>query len=224
MEWTHEKADVLTPSERDSEARTGWRRPGYRNGNGVFLDEVVTDPNFEPYGVELSAHAGAIAQEKFGADRIHIGTVETAPFQHGFFSVVAISDLLEHVQSPLDTLRSVHKLLRPGGVAMIMTPDATSPSRKAMGARWPHFKLEHLFYYSPRAVQILAGESGFEVVSLERARKTMTLKYLSDQFRIYRHPILSPVSWMSSVVLRPWEHKPFSVTMGEMVVFLKKVA
>lgn len=191
---------------------------------GFFLDEVVKDPSFEPYGIELSSWAGEIAQTKFGVDRVHIGTLETAAFQPGFFSVVAMSDLLEHVQSPLETLRHVHKLLRPGGVAMVMTPDATSPSREAMGKRWPHLKLEHLFYFSPRAIGLLAKEVGFEVVSLKRAKKTMTLKYLSDQFRVYRHPVLSPMSRLASAVLGPLAHKPFSVTMGEMVVFLRKIA
>ena len=217
----------LTFSRRLSEIR-GYVQGGavldIGTATGFFLDEVVKDPNFEPYGVELSSYAGEIAQAKFGVDRVHIGTLETAAFPPGFFSVVAMSDLLEHVQSPHETLRHVHKLLRPGGVAMVMTPDATSPSRRAMGARWPHLKLEHLFYYSPRAIELLAKEVGFEVASLKRAKKTMTLKYLSDQFRVYPHPILSPISRLASAVLGPWAHRPFSVTMGEMVVFLRKVA
>ncbi len=189
---------------------------------GFFLDEVVKDPKFEAYGVELSPYAGALAQQKFGPERIHVGTVDSAPFPDGFFSVTAMSDLLEHVQDPLTTLRRVHKLLRVGGIALIMTPDATSPSRRAMGARWPHFKLEHLFYFSPRSIGILAKEAGFEVASLYRARKTMTLKYLTDQFQVYRHPLFSPLSRVAHTILRPWVNKPFPVTMGEMVVILRK--
>lgn len=189
---------------------------------GFFLEEVLLDRNFEPYGVEVSPYAGSIAQQKFGAGRIHIGTLETAPFQPGFFSAVAMSDLLEHVLDPRDTLRCVNRLTKPGGVVMIMTPDATSLSHGVMGSRWTHFKLEHLFYFTPASIRLLAADTGFEVLSLKRARKTMTLKYLTDQLAVYRHPILTPISGMLCGMLKRWENKPFSITMGEMVVFLRK--
>jgi 2-polyprenyl-3-methyl-5-hydroxy-6-metoxy-1,4-benzoquinol methylase len=189
---------------------------------GFFLDEVRADGSFEPYGVEVSTYAGTIAQSKFGVDRIHIGTLETAPFEADFFSAVAMSDLIEHVQDPRQTLKGVHRILRQGGVAMIMTPDSASPTRRQMGARWTHFKLEHLFYFSPKAMHMLAAECGFEVLSLTRARKVMTLKYLGDQLQTYRHPLLTPASQVLNLALYPLRTRPFPITMGEMLVFLRK--
>jgi 2-polyprenyl-3-methyl-5-hydroxy-6-metoxy-1,4-benzoquinol methylase len=190
---------------------------------GFFLDEVRAQKNFEPYGVELSEYAGGIAAEKFGKDRIHIGTVETAPFPPAFFSAVAMSDLIEHVQEPLALLQKVHQLLRPGGVAMIMTPDPASLTRKLMGPKWTHFKLEHLFYFTPESIRKLASDVGFRVLSTSRAKKLMTLKYLRDQLSVYPHPLLTPASRALSFALKPWEQNPFPVTMGELLAFLQKV-
>src|ERR1017187_4390480 len=161
---------------------------------GFFLDEVLAEGSFAPYGIELSEYAGGIARDKFGAERIHIGTIETAPFPPGFFSAVTMSDLIEHVCDPAVVLARVHELLKPGGVAMIMTPDTTSISRRLMGRRWTQFKLEHLFYFSPATIRRAAASCGFRVLSIERARKVMTLKYLRDQFQVYRHPVLTPLS------------------------------
>ena len=191
---------------------------------GFFLDEVIAEGSFVPYGVELSEYAGGIARDKFGAQRIHIGTIETAPFPPGFFSAVAMSDLIEHVCDPAAVLRRVHELLKPGGIAMIMTPDTTSISRRLMGSRWTQFKLEHLFYFSPANLGRMAAGCGFHVLSVQRARKVMTLKYLRDQFQVYRHPVLTPLSRGLGWILKPWEDRPFPITMGEMLVFLQKSA
>jgi 2-polyprenyl-3-methyl-5-hydroxy-6-metoxy-1,4-benzoquinol methylase len=189
---------------------------------GFFLDEVMAEKSFEPYGIELSEYAGGIARDKFGAERIHIGTIETAPFPPGFFSAVTMSDLIEHVREPAGVLAKVHELLKPGGVAMIMTPDTTSISRRLMGRRWTQFKIEHLFYFSPATIRRIAASCGFHVLSVQRARKVMTLKYLRDQFQVYRHPVLTPLSRGLGWMLKPWEDQPFPITMGEMLVFLQK--
>lgn len=189
---------------------------------GFFLDEVKAQGRFEPYGVEVSEYAGGIAAEKFGSDRIHIGVLATAPFPAEFFSAVAMSDLIEHVQDPLALLQKVYELLRPGGVAMIMTPDPASLTRKLMGRKWTHFKLEHLFYFTPESMRRLAADAGFRMLYSGRARKVMTLKYLRDQLAVYPHPLLTPASRMLSFTLKPWERSPFPVTMGELLAFLQK--
>ena len=191
---------------------------------GFFLDEVIAEGRFEPYGIELSEYAGAIARVKFGAERIHIGTIETAPFPPGFFSAVTMSDLIEHVGDPAGALARAHRLLKPGGVAMIVTPDTTSISRRSMGRRWTQFKIEHLFYFSPATMRRIAASCGFQVLSVRRARKAMTLKYLREQFQVYRHPVLTPLSRGLGWLLRPWEDQPFPIAMGEMLVFLQKSA
>jgi len=191
---------------------------------GFFLDEAMAEGRFEPYGIELSEYAGAIARGKFGAERIHIGTIETAPFPPGFFSAVTMSDLIEHVGDPAGALARVHRLLKPGGIAMIVTPDTASISRRSMGRRWTQFKIEHLFYFSPATMRRMAASCGFQVLSVRRARKAMTLKYLRDQFQVYRHPVLTPLSRGLGWMLKPWEDRPFSIAMGEMLVFLQKSA
>ena len=189
---------------------------------GFFLDEVKAQGKFDPYGVEVSEYAGGIAAQKFGKDRIHIGTLETAPFPDNFFSAVAMSDLIEHVQDPLAILQKVRQILKPGGIAMIVTPDASSLTRKLMGAKWTHFKLEHLFYFTPRSMQRLAKDSGLQLLSQGRAKKSLTLKYLHDQFEVYPHPVFTPASKILSTALKPWERHSFSITIGELLAYLQK--
>lgn len=106
---------------------------------------------------------------------------------------------------------------------MVMTPDTSSISRRLMGSRWTQFKLEHLFYFSPANIRRLAASCGFRVLSIQRARKAMTLKYLRDQFQVYRHPALTPFSIGLAWMLKPWDNSPFPISMGEMLGFLQKL-
>jgi len=190
---------------------------------GFFL-EVARDAGFDPYGVELSAYSGAIAAQKFAAGRIHIGTLETAPFPAGMFSAVAMSDLLEHVPDPLETLARARRLLSPRGVLMITTPDCQSFSRKIMGRRWTHYKVEHLFYPNRSSIELMADKCGFRVLHAERARKAMSLAYLHSQFQTYRHWALTPLAALASTVAQGWAHRHFTIPMGELLVFLGKAA
>jgi 2-polyprenyl-3-methyl-5-hydroxy-6-metoxy-1,4-benzoquinol methylase len=188
---------------------------------GFFL-EVARDMGFDPYGVEVSEFSGSIAAKKFGADHIHIGTLETAPFPPETFSAMAMSDLLEHVTDPIGVLKCSHKLLAPNGVLMITTPDCSSLSHNLMGDRWTHYKLEHLFYPSPNSMRLMAKKSGFRVLKCERAKKVMSLAYLNTQFKTYPHWALTPLSAAATTAAQGLANKYFTVTMGELLVFLGK--
>lgn len=76
-----------------------------------FLLEEAKKMGFEPYGVELSEYSSSIAKKKFGNDRIYNGTLETSPFKESFFDVITMTDLLEHIQDPISTLKISNKLL-----------------------------------------------------------------------------------------------------------------
>jgi SAM-dependent methyltransferase len=188
---------------------------------GYFL-EAAGKRGFQPYGVEISDHSSAAAKEKFGADRVHSGVLEDAPFRDGQFDVIAMSDLLEHVRDPLRTLAAARRLLKDDGAVMIMTPDTDSLTARLMGARWTHYKPEHLFYFNRRSLSLLAEKSGFEAVDFRAAKKAMNLEYLRTQFAAYPHRLLTPASaLLAGMVPRGLRSGNFLLTMGEMTAILR---
>ncbi|HOI42605.1 MAG TPA: class I SAM-dependent methyltransferase [Elusimicrobiales bacterium] len=188
---------------------------------GYFL-EAAEKRGFQPYGVEISYHSSAAAKEKFGADRVHAGVLEDAPFRDGQFDVIAMSDLLEHVRDPLRTLAAARRLLKDDGAVMIMTPDTDSLTARMMGARWTHYKPEHLFYFNRRSLSLLAKKSGFEAVDFEAAKKAMNLEYIRTQFAVYPHWLLSPASALfTGMVPRALRSRNFLLTIGEMTAILR---
>jgi 2-polyprenyl-3-methyl-5-hydroxy-6-metoxy-1,4-benzoquinol methylase len=188
--------------------------------SGFFL-EVAQAGGFEPFGVEVSEYSGNLAAEKFGRERIHIGTLESAPFAAGTFNAVAMSDLIEHVSSPVETLTSAARLLRPGGVLLVMTPNRASLTHALMGKNWTHYKLEHLFYFDHRSLSHAARKSGLEIVYFRPAVKTLTLRYVHSQFATYRHWLLTPLV-NAAHRLTAAQDWPLPVIIGEFVAVLRK--
>ena len=191
--------------------------------SGFFL-EVAQHLGWDPFGVELSDYSARLAQRKFGADRIWHGTLETAPFSPGSFDAIAMSDLLEHVLDPVATLQLAQSLLRPGGVLMVTTPDTASLTRRLMGTRWTHYKLEHLTYWNPALLRRAAAQAGLEVLTIHPAWKVMTVRYLCTQFAVYPHPILTPIARSISALAGGLRDAHFRIAMGEMVAILRRPA
>jgi 2-polyprenyl-3-methyl-5-hydroxy-6-metoxy-1,4-benzoquinol methylase len=188
---------------------------------GLLL-EVAREQGFEPYGIEISDYAAGLASARFGAGRIHSGTLQTAPFRDGRFSAITMTDLLEHVADLPGTLTRVRQLLRPDGIVLITTPNTASLTRLAMGAKWTHYKLEHLYYLNPRSMALLAAKAGFQVLSMRPASKAVTLEYLRDQFRVYRHPVLTPAAELLATIFRPLRHAALRLRTGESLILLRK--
>ena len=191
---------------------------------GYFLDAALQD-GFEPYGVEISEYASRIAKEKFGSENIFTGTIEDVNFPNDSFDVIVMSDLLEHVRNPLITLKKIFNLLKKDGVVFITTPDTDSFSNKLMGKGWSHYKTEHFFYFNFNSFKHLAQECGFEIDFFSKTKKALNIEYLYNQFKIYKHPVLTPlVNMLHAIIPRNYREKNFIFATGEMTIVLKKKA
>jgi 2-polyprenyl-3-methyl-5-hydroxy-6-metoxy-1,4-benzoquinol methylase len=189
---------------------------------GYFL-EVAKEEGFEAYGVEYSAYAAQIAQNKFGVNNIFKGTLEQCNFPSKYFDVIAMSDLIEHVRDPIQTMSKAASLLKNDGVIMIMTPDSNSLSRFLMGKKWGHYKLEHFFYLNSTSMKFLASKCSLEANYFERSKKALNLNYLHTQLKTYKHWLLTPLTnIVHSILPKRINAHNFHIAIGEMVVILKK--
>lgn len=84
-----------------------------------FFCEVMRERGCDVWGVEISAPIAAEAQRRIGRDRIHIGTLEDAPYDDGSFDLITFWDVVEHLPDPIGTLRRARRFLRPGGLLLI---------------------------------------------------------------------------------------------------------
>jgi 2-polyprenyl-3-methyl-5-hydroxy-6-metoxy-1,4-benzoquinol methylase len=190
---------------------------------GYFLEAAKTK-GYESYGVEFSDYSANIAKTKFGDGHIFKGTLEQSHFENGMFDVITMSDLIEHVRNPIETLQKAHRLLSENGIIMIMTPDTGSLSYKLMKQKWTHYKLEHFYYFNQKAIQQAALQSSFELVHYERAKKSMNIDYLHTQLNVYKNRLFTPLINLLYIILpKAFLRKIFNITLGEMVVIFRKI-
>jgi 2-polyprenyl-3-methyl-5-hydroxy-6-metoxy-1,4-benzoquinol methylase len=184
---------------------------------GFFL-EVAFASGWEVYGVELSEYAAELARRRFG-ERIFIGTLEQAQYSDGNFDLITLSDLLEHVPDLRSFLLEVRRVLRPGGILMIVTPNVASLTAQLMRSRWSHYKREHLFYFSPDTIMRLLRESGFTIEFKGAAAKCLNIAYVAGQFKAYPHFLMTPLCNLADFLLpTSIKNVNFTVRCGEMLV------
>lgn len=198
---------------------------------GKFLDvgcatgfalEVAEKRGWEPHGVELSEYSSSIARDKFGF-QIVTGTIFDADYPDDYFDAVMLSDLLEHVPDPEVMIAEMFRILKPGGILSVITPNVESMTSKVMGRRWIHYKLEHLFYFSPGNMTPVLERNGFELISINKAKKGINLFYFLNQMEIYGSKTVSkPLSLLGKMVPSKITSKIFLLNMGEMEVIAKK--
>lgn len=156
-------------------------------GPGYFLT-AAQKMGFDVHGLDPSDYIVSEAQKTWG-DRVRLGLIESAGYPSENFDLVVAFDTFEHIYDPKKFLAAVHRVLKPGGVLAITTPDPTSLLSKLSGKNWVSFKLpEHVFYWSPETIRKILSEK-FEVLEVRRAGQYATLGFLFRRlFRLGNNP------------------------------------
>jgi SAM-dependent methyltransferase len=121
---------------------------------------------WEVYGVEPSPGGAQEAARRTGA-QIHVGTLDTAPFEDGWFDAITLWDVIEHVQSPRAYLAHAARLVRPGGFISMLTPNVHGLAFRLLGRGWSAIgPNDHIYYFAPLTMSRLLKSSGFRIHSM----------------------------------------------------------
>ncbi|KPJ85076.1 hypothetical protein AMJ57_04385 [Parcubacteria bacterium SG8_24] len=189
-----------------------------------YLLEAASGLGFDVYGVEPSGYAADRAAERFPG-RVHRGRLSEAGFGDDVFDVVSLTDVLEHVSEPVTLAAEVSRVLKPGGVALIITPNAASWTRRLMGRYWFQYKYEHVMYWDAASLRHLLDRTGLRLLSVENNRKWFSPAY----YRHYlgKYSVFGPcgriISGLCGVLPRSWQERhlanPF---LGELLAVAVK--
>jgi len=90
-------------------------------------------------------------------------------------------DLIEHLPNPMGSLADVNRVLKPGGILAIMTPNVDSLIAKIWGRKWLLWnRTDHMFFFSPKTLNKMLEKNGFNVVLLKKIG--LGGKYVSIDF------------------------------------------
>ena len=86
-------------------------------GRGNFLD-AMSKRGFEVFGTELSEESAQRARKRH-PDRIFVGDLKGVPVPAGSVDMITLWHVVEHLTDPMEYLREIERLLRPGGVVVL---------------------------------------------------------------------------------------------------------
>lgn len=130
-------------------------------GAGAFLDEARAS-GWRTAGIEASAPPVEQARANGHDARL---LADLGSFDAASFDVVVATEILEHVEQPIELLQTASRLLRTGGLLYLTTPAGDGLNGRLLGASWTTMAPpEHLALFSRRGLDQLLATGGFRVV------------------------------------------------------------
>lgn len=164
-------------------------------GGGANLERVKgNNPNWELYG--LDAIPTACEETKKKGFEVFCGNALALDLPQEFFDKINMSHVIEHLQYPQETLKTLYKTMKKGAVITIATPNIDTPSAHIFKSYW--YALDtprHLFLFTPTTLSTMIEHAGFRVTNINFDRNPKVL--LKSIFYVMRKKDLriNPFLW-----------------------------
>ena len=131
---------------------------GCGNGNFLRLAQAI---GWQAEGVEPDPSAVAAARAS-GLD-VRQGGIELLEGISAAYDQLTLSHVIEHVHDPLALLNACCRLLKPGGMLYLETPNIDANGHSRFGAAWRGLEVpRHLLLFSHRALHGMLARAGFD--------------------------------------------------------------
>ena len=142
--------------------KTGGKILDLGSGPGFFLSAL--EGHWEKFAVDTSEFSISNIQDpevkKFK------GELQEAVFKEKFFDVIYMGHTLDRLTNLKETLSELHRILKPGGIICIVTPNINSLCAKVFKNKYRLLYSNHLLYFSPETIKQLFEQNGFRLVNI----------------------------------------------------------
>lgn len=133
-------------------------------GQGDLLAALEESGKFEVSGLDLDKSAIQYAASR-GLDVAH-GSLEEATYAPESFDVIVLWHVLEHVSDPIELLKLITSLLRPGGWFIGCFPTPEHLKARFNGPKWHYYcPPSHLWYFTKPSFRLICHLAGLDLVS-----------------------------------------------------------
>ncbi len=114
-------------------------------------------------GVDVSDDAVEFCRKR-GLDAQSVDSLKL-PFDDGSFDVLVAWHVIEHVEDVSETLAEWRRVLKPNGLMVLETPDASSPKVRRLGSEYVKFWApEHTYTFTPANLAAFLERAGLDIV------------------------------------------------------------
>lgn len=170
-------------------------------------------------GIELSKYAANFARKR--GLKITQGTLFTHKFKANSYDAITLFDVIEHVSDPIDQLKQIKRLLKPGGIVLMVTPDIGGFWSWLLRSGWYHYKPgEHLLYFTQSTISTALQKTGFKNIKTAKTYHVMSLEYILNRLRFYYPLVFTRL--LSLISKTRFKNIPFRVYAGELEAWGEK--
>jgi predicted SAM-dependent methyltransferase len=103
---------------------------------------------------------------------IHLTEIENADFEENSFDVITLWHVIEHVKNPLEVLKKVYSLSKPGAVVFVATPSLDKHVSRIIyrlksNKPYPFYSPkgeQHLFHFTEYTLERIIKKAGFNII------------------------------------------------------------
>ena len=171
-------------------------------GGGRFLNRMKKH-GWQVEGIDFDDQATKKVTARYGI-KTHVGDLMQCSLPANSFDVITMSQTIEHLYDPIATLRESLRILKPGGLLVMTTPNVKSIGVGEFGAYWRGWEApRHLHLFSVESLQRLTQRAGFEV--------TEARTYSAGSAVVYRVSCTNQQSgkltWLDELGLLIWSYR-----------------
>lgn len=128
---------------------------------GHFL-QVAREQGWETMGLELNKKAIAYARDTLKLD-VRCQLLEEANFPDASFDAVTLWGVIEHLKRPIETLKEIARVLKPGGILLTFSPNADSLVCRVLRDKAATFDgRNHPSYFTPASIRLAVERAGLK--------------------------------------------------------------
>ncbi len=168
---------------------------------------------FDATGVEADLASSRVARERGLVCRN--GTLGDAGFDADRFDVAALYHTIEHLPSPSRTLIELHRIIRPGGLLVIETPNIATAWFTLLGSRWRQLIPDHRYFFTPKTIDRMCRQTGFEIQELRSVGKAMSIRLFASRVGRYHRTLGRAFSQVARLIAL--EERTLRLNLGDVM-------
>lgn len=135
-----------------------------------FFGEIMVE-KFEYHAIDISEDAIHFAKEELGLSNVAVGNAYKLEYPDHHFDALVAFDVVEHLDTPTKFSNEANRVLKPGGIAIISTPNPLSFGnrvKKDKPGLTPSMYLDktHVSLLNQDEWRTIFEDSGFEIIRL----------------------------------------------------------
>lgn len=159
-------------------------------GIGTFLVDAH-EAGWQVSGLEINAEFPEFCRKELGIDDVKCGVISDPPLAQASFDAVAMLDVLEHMYDPMTSIQQCARMLKPGGVLVVKSPNGAMQLRKErlkkMLGRGDGYvaNIGHLNQFTPKTLALAFRKCGLEPTFM-RPAQSFQQGIVGDGFTVRR--------------------------------------